>query len=145
MARDNRLGRRGFVCAICAAVGTTASGTRLMAAGWGGTDASTYTRTTLDKTEYPGATHLTLQVQVDITSGAVIPRHTHPGVESAFVTMGGGELVVDGHPPRQVRAGDSYQIPPGAVHGLRNGDAPTRVLVTYVVEKDKPLTTLVPE
>jgi hypothetical protein len=30
-------------------------------------------------------------------------------------------------------------------HGARNGDKPTRLLVTYVVDKDKPLASPAPE
>ena len=38
--------------------------------------------------------------------------------------------------------GDSYLIPAGKIHDARNtGDAPVKVLATYVVEKGKPLAT----
>ena len=39
-----------------------------------------------------------------------------------------------------LKAGDGFQIPPNTPHaGGKPGDARTRVLITYIVEKDKPL------
>jgi hypothetical protein len=38
------------------------------------------------------------------------------------------------------RAGDAFQVPPNTPHaGGKAGIAKTRVLITYVVEKGKPL------
>jgi hypothetical protein len=39
-----------------------------------------------------------------------------------------------------LKAADAFQIPPETPHaGGKPGDAKTRVLITYVVEKGKPL------
>jgi quercetin dioxygenase-like cupin family protein len=57
---------------------------------------------------------------------------------------GGGELLADGKPPLKLKAGDSYQIPAGAVHDARAGDKPLKVLGVYVVDKTKPLASPVP-
>lgn len=52
----------------------------------------------------------------------------------------GFELTVAGQPTRMLKPGDGFQIPPNTPHaGGKPGDAKTRVLITYVVEKDKPL------
>ena len=41
-----------------------------------------------------------------------------------------------------LKAGDGVQIPPETAHaGGKPGDAKTRILITYVVEKGKPLAT----
>ncbi len=49
------------------------------------------------------------------------------------------ELVIDGQPPLKVKAGDSYQIPEGAVHDAKtSGDKPLKVL-GYVVKAGEPL------
>jgi quercetin dioxygenase-like cupin family protein len=70
------LERRGFVsCAICAAVGLVASSVAADAQGQPG-----FTRTILQKTEYPGDTHVTVLVVVEIEPHGIVPRHTHPGV-----------------------------------------------------------------
>ncbi len=50
-----------------------------------------------------------------------------------------------GQPDRVVNPGDGFQIPPETPHSLRNGPDKTRVVVTYVVEKDKPLASPAPE
>ena len=43
-----------------------------------------------------------------------------------------------------LKPGDSFQIPAGAVHSVKNGDKPSRILATFVVEKDKPLASAAP-
>ena len=43
-------------------------------------------------------------------------------------------------PTRMYKPGDGFVVPPGTPHaGNKNGDAKTRVLSTYIVEKGKPL------
>jgi quercetin dioxygenase-like cupin family protein len=136
------LSRRKFAaCALCTIAGfaATAVGDAQAQAPAG------LKRTILAKTEYPDSKYATILVAVEIEPGAIIPRHTHPGVESAYVLEGGLELAVKGEPTRQVKAGDGFQIPVEAPHGGRNGDKPTKLAVTYVVEKDKPLASPAPE
>ncbi len=135
------LKRRGFVsCALCAAVGLVASSVEGQAQGTPGLK-----RTIVQKTEYPGDKYATILVSVDIEPNAIVARHTHPGIESAFVTAGSGTLSVKGQADRLVKAGEGYQVPPETPHGLRNGPEATRVVVTYIVEKDKPLASPAPE
>lgn len=130
------LARRRFAaCALCAAAGLVAS--KVEAAG--------VTRTVLSRTDYPGATHAIIQVLIEVEPDAVIPRHTHPGVETIYVLEGESSLSVQGQPDRKVGAADSIQIPPLVPHGLRNGPGRTRAVAVYVVEKDKPLISLAPE
>ena len=52
---------------------------------------------------------------------------------------GGFELPIQGQPTRTLKAGDAFQIPPETPHaGGKAGDAKSRILITYVVEKGKP-------
>jgi quercetin dioxygenase-like cupin family protein len=133
--------RRGFVsCALCAAVGLAAAPGEGEAQGTPG-----FKRTILQKTEYPGDKYACVLVSVDIEPNTLIARHTHPGIESAVLTAGGGTLSVKGQADRQVKAGDGFQIPPETPHSLRNGPEATRIAVTYIVEKDKPLASPAPE
>ena len=44
-----------------------------------------------------------------------------------------------------VKAGDSFQVPTETPHNAKVGDKPLKLVVTYTVEKDKPLATVVPE
>ena len=84
-------------------------------------------------------------VRGEIAPGASAPRHTHPGNEISYVMEGEVELLVDGAPPRIVKAGEAFVVPAGKVHGARNsGAALLRFVGVYVVEKGKPLATPAP-
>ncbi len=55
------------------------------------------------------------------------------------------ELLVDGQPPKVVKAGESFVIPAGTVHDAHNaGSMPVKLIGVYVVEKGKPLASPAP-
>lgn len=84
--------------------------------------------------------HQAVVVRGEIDPGASAARHSHPGDEISYVLEGEAELLIDGEPPRVVKAGEAFVIPAGKVHGARNpGAAPLRFVGVYVVEKGKPL------
>jgi len=136
------LSRRKFsACAICAVAGFAATAVgEAQAQAPGGLK-----RTILSKTELPDSKYVTVLVAVDVDAGAVVARHTHPGIESAYCLEGGLELSVKGQSTRTVKAGEGFQIPPEVPHSARNGDKPTKLAITYVVDKDKPLASPAPE
>ncbi|NNG23332.1 cupin domain-containing protein [Telluria aromaticivorans] len=83
-----------------------------------------------------------LQVKVDFGPHVAFPKHSHPGVEIAYVLEGAIEYVVDGK-PITLKAGQSLYIPAGAVHSARNlGGGIASELATYVVDKHKPVLVL---
>ena len=85
-----------------------------------------------------------IQVRTELDPGAVAPKHTHPGEEIIYVLEGSLEYQVEGQPPKTLKAGDVLFIPYGAVHSAKNvGSVKGAELGTYVVEKGKPLLTLV--
>jgi quercetin dioxygenase-like cupin family protein len=97
-------------------------------------------RKILSQTDGPTPGYTTVLVEATIDAGVKIGRHTHPGIESAYILEGGFELPIQGQPTKTVKAGDSFQIPPETPHaGGAAGSAKSRVLITYVVEKGKPL------
>jgi quercetin dioxygenase-like cupin family protein len=49
--------------------------------------------------------YVTLLVEAEIEAGVAVGRHTHPGVESAYVLEGGFELLIEGQPDPHVEAG----------------------------------------
>ena len=121
-------------CAICAIVASEASAQATPPATGG------VTRKVLSQTDGPAAGYETLLVEATIEAGVPVGRHTHPGIESAYVLEGGFELPVEGQATRMLKAGDGFQIPPNTPHaGGKPGTARTRVLVTYILEKGKPL------
>ena len=136
------LTRRGFAgfasCALCGItefVAAEASAQGAPPAASGGV-----TRKILSKTDGPAPGYETLLVEATIEAGVAVGRHTHPGVESAYVLEGGFELPVQGQPTRVIKAGDGFQIPPETPHaGGKAGESKSRILITYVVEKGKPL------
>ena len=85
-----------------------------------------------------------IQVRVDFSKGAEAPRHAHPGEEVAYVLEGSLEYQLEGKPPVTLKAGDTLFIPAGTIHSAKNvGSGSAKELATYVVEKGKPLVTLV--
>ena len=108
-------------------------------------------------------------MRVDFDPGYVAPRHTHPGEEIIYVIEGSLEYP---HPPlpglrrlrgrasrspcppartaeidgkiSKVKAGDVLFVPAGVIHTARNlGSGNGAELATYIVEKGKPLLTVI--
>jgi quercetin dioxygenase-like cupin family protein len=80
--------------------------------------------------------------RVEIAPGASAGRHTHPGEEISYVMEGEGQLLIDGQPPLNFKAGDGFVVPAGAIHDARNtGTQPIKLAAVYVIEKGKPLAT----
>jgi quercetin dioxygenase-like cupin family protein len=135
------LTRRGFAgaasCALCGitefiATEVSAQGAPAATAG--------VTRKILSQTDGPMPGFVTVLVEATIEPGVSVARHTHPGIESAFVLEGGFELPIQGQPTRELKAGDAFQIPPDTPHaGGKPGGTKSRILITYVVDKSKPL------
>ena len=102
-----------------------------------------YARKILSQTDGPAAGYVTLLVEATLEPGVTVGRHTHPGIESAYVLeapTSGFELPVQGQETRIVKKGDGFQIPPVTPHaGGTPSKAKTRLIITYVVEKGKPL------
>ena len=103
------------------------------------------TRTLLTKADSSVVGREAVVARVEVAPGARAGRHTHPGDEISYVLEGQVELLIDGQPPRVVKAGEALVIPAGVVHDAHNaGDATVRLLAVYVVEKGKPLATPAP-
>jgi quercetin dioxygenase-like cupin family protein len=83
--------------------------------------------------------------RVEVAPGGKAGRHTHPGDEISYVLEGEATLLVDGQPPRKVKAGESFVIPAGVVHDAHNDSkVPIKLVGVYVVEKGKPLASPAP-
>jgi quercetin dioxygenase-like cupin family protein len=129
----------GFAtCAICGI--TEFIATEASAQGAPAATTPGVTRKILSQVDGPTPGCETLLVEATIEAGATVARHTHPGIETAYFLEGGLELPVQGQQTRMMKAGDSVVIPAETPHaGGKPTDAKTRVLITYVVEKGKPL------
>jgi quercetin dioxygenase-like cupin family protein len=101
-------------------------------------------RTDLQRHDLSSPGREAIQVRVDFDSGYVSPRHTHFGEEIIYVLEGTLEYQVEGKPTATYKAGDVLFVPAGAIHSVKNvGTGNGAELATYVVEKGKPLITLV--
>ncbi|WP_238541100.1 cupin domain-containing protein [Polaromonas sp. CF318] len=107
--------------------------------------ASGLTRTLVGKADVSVPGREAVVARVDVAPGAKAGRHTHPGDEISYVLEGEATLLIDGQPPRQVKAGESFVIPAGVVHDAHNTtNAPIKLVGVYVVEKGKPLASPAP-
>ena len=101
-------------------------------------------RTDLQRHDLSAPGREVIQVRVDFDPGYVSPKHTHPGEEIIYILEGTLEYEIDGKPPVTVKPGAVLFVPAGAIHSAKNvGRDNGAELATYVVEKGKPLFTLV--
>jgi quercetin dioxygenase-like cupin family protein len=101
-------------------------------------------RTDLQRHDLSAPGREAVQVRVDFAPGTAFGKHTHPGEEIIYVLEGTLEYQIEGKPPVTLKAGDVLFIPVGTIHAAKNvGSNTASELATYVVEKGKPLLTLV--
>lgn len=83
-----------------------------------------------------------VQQLLDFAPGAATPVHTHPGI--VVVTVFAGELTFQLNGADTVyKAGESFVEVPGQVVQARNASAvQTSVMVSYLIPKDAPLSTV---
>ena len=107
--------------------------------------ASGLTRTMVGKADVSVPGREAVVARVEVAAGAKAGRYTHPGDEISYVIDGKVTLLVDGQPPRVLKAGESFVVPAGVVHDAHNDSAaPVKLLDVYVVEKGKPLASPAP-
>ena len=107
--------------------------------------ASGLTRTLVGKADVSVPGREAVIARVEVAPGGKAGRHTHPGDEISYVLEGEAQLLIDGQPPRTVKAGESFVIPAGVVHDAHNdSSAPVKLVGVYVVEKGKPLASPAP-
>jgi quercetin dioxygenase-like cupin family protein len=100
-------------------------------------------RTDLQRHDLSAPGREVVQVRVDFDPGYIAPKHTHPGEEIIYVIEGTLEYDIGGVVTK-VRAGDVLFVPAGVIHTAKNiGNDNGAELATYIVEKGKPLLTIV--
>lgn len=93
----------------------------------------------LQRHEIPGANLDGVTTYVEIPPGAVSARHSHPGEDFGYLIQGTIVLMVDGHPPVTVHAGETFFTERGQIHNARNiGSVTAKAVDTYVIDKGKP-------
>src|SRR5262249_52042904 len=78
----------------------------------------------------------------DVTPGASVPMHTHPGPNVAMLLAGGATLQMAG-PPQEFNAGDARVEPTSVVHGgTASSSGPMRLVTTTLVPRGAPVSAL---
>ena len=101
-----------------------------------------FSRTVLQQKDISIPGHEVISAIAEFDPHATPGPHTHFGEEIGYVLEGTFLVEQAGKPAVTLHAGGSFLIPAGVVHGATNtGSVKGRILVTYVVEKGKPLAT----
>lgn len=101
-------------------------------------------RTILKRTDVPGSPYEVVYVLVEINADSIVPRHTHPGSVMGYLLEGDYTVLINGQPPRSLRSGEVFEVPPGVVHEEHTGNMPAKILAVFTVEKGKPLSSPAP-
>jgi quercetin dioxygenase-like cupin family protein len=97
-------------------------------------------RTPIGKADVPGSNYEVITAMVELAPGFKAGRHRHPGSVMGQVLEGEFMLAIDGQPEKTVTAGQSLEVPNGAIHNEGAvGAKPAKLIAVYVVEKGKPL------
>ena len=128
----------GFAsCAICGI--TEFIATEASAQGAPAATTPGVTRKILSQTDGPTPGYTTILVEATIDAGVPVARHTHPGIESAYVLEGGFELPIQGQATRTIKAGDGFQIPPETPHaGGKPGSAKSKFSLLMSWRRESP-------
>ena len=114
----------------------------LLGAAYVGAQQPGFSRTLLQTQDLSTPEKVAVVARAEFEPGVAAGRHTHPGEELGYILEGELELLVDGQPPRKVKAGEVFFVPAGIIHdGKNTGGGKAKVLATYVVEKGKPVAT----
>lgn len=103
---------------------------------------SGFTRTLLQQVDISAAGREAVTARAEFSvPGASVGRHTHFGEEVGYVQEGTLTIEIDGV-TKTVKAGEAFIIPNGKPHNATNaGPGRASIVVTYIVEKGKPLAT----
>lgn len=121
---------------------TFVAGLSLVAVAALGAQQTGFSRTVLQQVDIsaPGREAVTARAEFSAV-GASVGRHTHFGEEVGYVQEGTLTIEIDGA-TKTVKAGEAFSIPNGRPHNSTNaGPGKASIVVTYIVEKGKPLAT----
>jgi len=83
-----------------------------------------------------------VQVLTEIPAGVESGWHTHPGEEVGYILAGTVKMMIEGKLALTLHAGDPFLMPPGQAHNaLDVGPETGKMLSTYIVDKNQPLST----
>jgi quercetin dioxygenase-like cupin family protein len=83
-----------------------------------------------------------LTIQPKRADQPAAPGHRHPGSVYVYVTEGTARFGVEGQPVKEVKTGESFFEPPGALHNLMESTHPTepaKAIAVMIVPDGAPL------
>ncbi len=87
-----------------------------------------------------------VQVLTEIPAGVESGWHIHPGEEVGYIVAGTVQMMIKDRPTLLLPAGSPFLIPPRTPHNaLDLGPDTGRMLSTYIVEVDQPLSAFTEE
>jgi quercetin dioxygenase-like cupin family protein len=95
----------------------------------------------LGQIEGPIEGYVTVIVRARAQAGELVPRHTHPAIESTYILEGEETVMIDGFPDKLCKAGDWFQVPPRVAHSVQIGPNGAAMVGNYVIPKGEPLST----
>ncbi len=98
-------------------------------------------RTILQQADISAPGREAVTARAEFPAGSETGRHTHPGEEISYVEEGPLVLEVEGQPSRTLKTGEVFIVPAGVIHNARPAGTSAKVIVNYIVEKGKPVTT----
>ena len=102
----------------------------------------TLTRTVLQQSPSSIPGREIVQVLTEIPPGVESGWHIHPGEEVGYIVAGTVQTMIKDQPALHLPAGSPFLIPPRTPHNaLDLGPDTGRMLSTYIVEVDQPLST----
>ena len=83
-----------------------------------------------------------LTIQPKRADQPAAPGHRHPGSVYVYVTEGTARFGVEGQPAKEVKTGESFFEPPGALHNVTESTHPTepaKAIAVMIVPDGAPL------
>ncbi len=99
-------------------------------------------------TDVPGKRLVVVALTIPPASSKTFVQHRHPGSVYVYVTKGAARLGVEGEPAREVKAGESFFEPPGALHTIGESVSPTEpasAIAVMIVPEGAALVTVEPQ
>src|SRR3954469_22574918 len=136
----NRASRRALLLSAALIVGGVAVGIAVDRVAFAQQPAPSIKRTILQRVDDPGsAKYEAVMAIAEIPPGGTSGRHTHPGVELAYVLDGTLSLQHEGEPAKTYKTGDVMQKVAVTHNATNTGKKPVKILAIYIVEKGKPM------
>ena len=99
-----------FLLGGCAASSPSSTAPQASAPAYSAPPSGGLSRTLVGKADVSVPGREAVVAKVEVAPGARAGRHTHPGDEISYISEGQVDLLIDGQPPRTLKAGESFVV-----------------------------------